>query len=170
MFVRLDDIKKWTKNFCHCENNCFLKCLFLSTLRSQWKDLIFLTKNLKKPCGPYKLFLTFFMLEITRKIRPKSFHHWKVWPFFKTLCFNNFSGAKKCCFIFQCKCHKSLWTLLKCSVSFVTFENTRENGRKTFVIVKTAIFRNVCFYRPLRSRRNDINNCTIFVKIHCGPF
>ena len=32
---------------------------------------------------------------------------------------------------------------------FVTLHDTRKIGPKTFVIVKTAIFRNICFYRYL---------------------
>ena len=113
--------------------------------------------------------LKFFMLEITRKISQSLFITESL-PFFQNVVFSTISQVpKKCCFIFQCNCHKSLWTRLKCSVSFVTFENTRENGRKNFfVIVKTAIFRKVCFYRTLRSRRDDIIICTIIVKTPCG--
>ena len=53
---------------------------------------------------------------------------------------------------------------------FVSLDGTRKNGTKFFVILRTANFCNVCFYRPLRSQRNDLIICTIFVKIHCGPW
>ena len=44
-----------------------------------------------------------------------------------------------------------------------------EKWAKKFVIVKTAFFWNVCFCRPLRSRRNDLVICTIYVKKPRGP-
>ena len=40
--------------------------------------------------------------------------------------------------------------------------------QKTFVIVKTAVSRNVCFYRPVGSQRKDLILCTLFVKKPCG--
>ena len=52
---------------------------------------------------------------------------------------------------------------------FVTLSDTKENGLKIFVIVKTAVFWNVCFYRPLRSHKNHLISCTKNVKKPCGP-
>ena len=65
-------------------------------------------------------------------------------------------------------CQSSLWTLIVFSRMFVTLDDTRENGTKSFVIVKTSVFWNVSSYRPVRSQRNGLVSCTITVKKPCG--
>ena len=55
-----------------------------------------------------------------------------------------------------------------CSLMFVTLDDTMKNGPKTFVIVTTAVSRNVCFYRPVRSHKIDYIFCTIDLKTLCG--
>ena len=84
--------------------------------------------------------LTFFMLEITRKFRPKTFLHWKGCPFFKTLCFQQFLTSQKNAVLFSsvnvtkaCGPFQSFPWLLSHSV-------IREKWAKSFVIVRTAFF------------------------------
>ena len=138
-------------------------------LRSQWKDLIIWTKKREKTLWTViTCSLTFFMLEITRKIGPKNFLHWKGCPFFKTLCFQQFLTSQKNAVFYSsvnvtkaCGPFQSVPWLLSHSVLRVKVGQIfchRENG----------FFWNVCFYRILRSRRNDLNICTIFVKMSCG--
>ena len=55
---------------------------------------------------------------------------------------------------------------------FLDFSHTRwyeEKKPKTFFIAKLALFWNVCFYRHLRSQRNDLIICTKSVKTPFGP-
>ena len=114
--------------------------------------------------------LKFIMFDRTRKIRPQSFHHWKVCLFFQNFLSSTASRIlKNCSYNFQSNCQKVLWTLINCSVMFVTLDDARKNGTETFVTVKTAIIWNVCFNRNLRSHRNDLMFCTIIVKKPCGP-
>ena len=50
----------------------------------------------------------------------------------------------------------SLCTLIACCLRFVTPDITGKKEPKVFVTVKTAILWNVCFYRPLWSRKKCI--------------
>ena len=109
------------------------------------------------------------MFDTTKRNRPKPFLYWKDCLFFKTL-FSTTSFFLKTCSKFHNICQNSLWTLKNCFPRFVTPNNARKNGPKTFVIVKTAIFLYVCFYRGLRSQRKDLVIYTMIVKIPCGPF
>ena len=51
----------------------------------------------------------------------------------------------------------------------MTLDGTRKKKPKTFFIVKLALFWNVCFYRHLRSQRNDLIICTKSVKTPFVP-
>ena len=114
--------------------------------------------------------LIFVMLNITRNTGQFVSFHWKDCLFFSKNCdFNNLLGPRKS----SCKKYSigrnSLWTLVGCSLSFVKLDNTRKMGPKCFVIVKTAFFWDVCFYRPLISQKNGLIICTIVVKLPCRP-
>ena len=90
--------------------------------------------------------LTFVMFDNTRKIGPKSFLHWMVTFFFKTLCFEQtLRFLKKCLYKFQNKSQNILWILIICSLMFFMLDNTRKYRPKTFVIANKAIFWNVFF-------------------------
>ena len=89
--------------------------------------------------------------------------------FSKLSFFNSVLDPQKSSYEFQSKCQKSSWTLITCSLMFVTLEGTRKNWKNFFVIVKTAFFWNVCFYWPLRCQRIDFIICTIIVKKSRGP-
>ena len=120
--------------------------------------------------GPQEKIFSFAQLNKTRKRRSKHFLHLKMLAFFWRLCvFNNLLGPRKCSYKFQSSCQNSSWTPIKSSLIFVTLEDTRKNGPKTFVFVETAKFWNVCFYRLLRSRANDLIICTKNVKKPFGP-
>ena len=107
--------------------------------------------------------LSFVTFDNTRKIRPKGFFFSGKGAFFsKFSVFKHLWGLEKRTYKFHSSCHKNLWILINCSLMFVTLGDTKENGPKTFVIVKTATFWKVCFYRPLRFQRNGLVICTIF--------
>ena len=94
----------------------------------------------------------------------------KIFFFSKLSSFNSLLDPKESSYKFQSKCQNTFRSLIICSLMFVTLDATRKNGTKFFIILKTANFWNGCFYRPLWSQRNDLIICTIFVKIHCGPW
>ena len=115
--------------------------------------------------------LTYAACAILReKVGQKFFITGKNAIFSKVSYFNSLLDPKKSSYKFQSKCQNSLWTLIFCSLMFVTFDSTRKNGTKTFVIVKTALFWNVCFYWPLRCQRIDFIICTKIFKKPCWPF
>ena len=104
-----------------------------------------------------------------KKKTPKYFIHWKVCVFFSKICdFNNHLGLKKCSGKLYSISRDNFWTLVSCSLRFITLDNKGEKWAKSFVTWKQLFFWNVCFYRPLRSQRNDDIFCTITVKIPCG--
>ena len=81
------------------------------------------------------------MLDKMEERGAKPFHHWKVCLFlFKNLFPTTSQILENCFYNFFSNCHKSLWTIIKCFLGFVTLSNTRKNGPKIFVIVKTASF------------------------------
>ena len=115
--------------------------------------------------------LIFGLLNITRKTGQLVSFHWKDCLFFSKNCdFNNLLGPRNCSYKKYSNGRNSLWTLVGCSLRLVTLDNTRKMGPKCFVIVKTAFFWDVCFYRPLISQKSGLIICTIDVKIPCRPF
>ena len=116
-----------------------------------------------------KCFMSFFLLDNTGKTGETFFFHWKGCLFFsEVLVFNNLVGPKKCCYNLYSKGRNSRWTLGKCSMRFVTFDNTRKNGPKCFAILKNAFLSDVCFFRPLMSQRNGLIICILYVKLPSG--
>ena len=103
-----------------------------------------------------------------KKKTPKYFNHWKVCLFFKNLWFQQPPRSlKKCSGKLHSISRNSLWTLVSCSLRFIILHKTGKKG-KIFCHLKTAIFWNACFYRPLRSQRKDDIFCTIHVKRNRG--
>ena len=94
----------------------------------------------------------------------------KVALFFTTLCFQQPLVPKKRFSIFHSICQNSLWTLKSCPLRSFKSDVRRKNGPKTFVILKTAFFKNVCFYWHHRSQRNDLILFRILVRIPSEPY
>ena len=91
-------------------------------------------------------------------------------PFFQKLVFSTTSYVPETCsYKFHSNCQNSLWTLMIYSLRFITLDHTRKIGPKTSVIVKTAFFWNVCFYRPLRSYGIDLITPKLNARNSCGP-
>ena len=127
------------------------------------------TVNVEKLCGPSWSVSWVFLCSIIREKWSNNFFHWKgCLSFSEVRVFNNLVGPKRRCYSFYSKGQNSRWTLGKCSLRFVTFDNTRENGPESFAIVKNAFFSDVCFYRPFMSQRNDLIICILYVKKPCG--
>ena len=147
-----------------------LKCLFLSTLRSQETIQSFAQKLSNYLVDSYNLFLNIWQVrQKEKKTGQKLFFTGKFAFFFETWSSTTNYVRNKCSYNFQSKCQKSLWTLMKCSIMFVKLGDTRKNGTNTFVIMKLAIFWDVCFCRRLRCQRDDLIICTRFVIIPCEP-
>ena len=91
-----------------------------------------------------------------------TFYVLQKWPYIFTIIASKPLGAYKEVFW-------GLLTLVNCSPRFVTLDATRKIGPNTFVTVKTAIFWNIFFYRPLRSQRIELIISTIKVKKPSGP-
>ena len=106
---------------------------------------------------PFIVFFVIFHVRWKEKKQAKVFSSLERLPCFWQLCvFNNLLDPKKRRFIFQSKCQNSLWTLIKCSLMFVTLDDTRKKGQKLFHRENCSFFKNVCFYRHLRSQGNDL--------------
>ena len=119
---------------------------------------------------PYRLFSEGRKTRYYEKLLAYLFFSLEDQPFFfKNFCFQQPKVLQKWPPDFQINWSNAVWNLINCPLRFVTLDNTRQNGPKTFVIVKTAIFWNVCFYRPLRTQRNDLISCTKTVKKPCEP-
>ena len=85
--------------------------------------------------------LSFFMFDETRKRRPKVFSPVERLICFSQLCvLNNLLGPRKRSFIFQSNCQNSLRTVIKCSLMFVTLDDTRKKGQKLFSSLKQFFF------------------------------
>ena len=103
-----------------------------------------------------------------RKKRPKSFFLRKgCLPFQKFSISTTSQVLNSSSKNFHSNFQNTPWTLKKFSLRFVTLDNTRTIGPQTFVLVKAALFWNVCFYRPLLSYWNKLITCEIFVKRPC---
>ena len=104
--------------------------------------------------------MTFFMFDKTRK-KAKIYYSLDRLPFHSTLCvFNNHLGRKKSSYKIHSHCQNIFWTLIFPFLMFVGTDDPKKSGSKTFVIKKTAVSWNVCFYRSLRSQRN------VFFQLH----
>ena len=88
-------------------------------------------------------------LDKTRKKTP-NFFSMKSLPFFSEVrVFNNLVGPKRCCYNFYSKGQNSQWTLRKCSLSFVTFDNTKKNGPKILPFWKMLFSPTFVSFEPL---------------------
>ena len=96
------------------------------------------------------------MFDNTRRNRQKSFHHWKDCLFFETFCFQQPPRSQKSSYNYHTDCQIFLWTLINCSLLFVTLDDMRKNRLNFFVTVKTASISNDFFYRHPRSQRSDL--------------
>ena len=120
--------------------------------------------------NPFDLLFVICHVQYYERKRPIFFALERL-PFFSKICVsNNILSPKKCFYIFPSECEISLWTLWNCLQRFVILDNTRENWLRTFVIVKTAVFWKISFYRPFRSYRKKFITCRIIVKSYCEPF
>ena len=134
--------EEWAKKFAIVKTAFFWNVCFCRPLRSRRNDLINCTTNVKKPREPKKIIPWHLSCWIKRKKGGQNlFITGKSAFFCSKFLFSTISQILEKCFykIFS-NCHNSLWTLIKCSLSFVTLGNTRKNGPKTFNIVKTAFF------------------------------
>ena len=78
------------------------------------------------------------MFDNTWKCRPKSFLHWKDCLFLKNCVFNNLLGPEKCSYEIHSKCQNTLWTFIKCFLSFFMLDNTGKIGQTIFFTGKVA--------------------------------
>ena len=129
LFVTLDDTRK-------------------NGLLSSWKQLIFKMFVSIDLLGPKEFFyhlhntcrntlwtlisccVTYVMWDNTRKSGPNFFITGKNAFFFKTFYFQQPIRSWKTSYKFQSNCQNSLWTLIICSLMFVTSDGTRKNGPK----------------------------------------
>ena len=154
MFVTLDDTRKNEPILCHRENATFWNVCFNRPLRFKRNGLVIcpiFCQNILWTVINFSL--AFAILDNTRKTRPKFFFSVEVLPFFSKLSvFNNLLWSQKSLYNFHGNCQKnSLWIHKSCFPMFVARDDTRKKGPKSFVIVKTATFCNVCSNRPVRS-------------------
>ena len=90
----------------------------------------------------YRLFPDFSQVRRNVKREAKLFLQESLHFFQKSVLFStNSQFLKKCRYNFRSKFQISLLTHTNCLLRFVTLDNTRKNGPKTFVIVKTAFFK-----------------------------
>ena len=133
MFVTHDDtMENEPKTFVIVKTAIFLKWLFLPTSYVPKKGSYHLHNKCQKTSRTLiKFSLSFVMLDKTEERRAKPFHHWKVCLFlFKNLFPTTYQILENCFYKFFSNCHKSLWTIIKCFLSFVTLSNTRKKGQK----------------------------------------
>ena len=160
----------WAKNFFHRENSFFWNVCSYRPLRSLRKNLSICTLIVNINCVPIQYVPWHFSWSIKREnLTQNFFFAGNAAFFFKILFSNNLLGPNKSFYRVHSVCHISMWTLKICPLRFFTSNNRRKSWPKTFVIVKTAVFWNVCSYRLLRSQRNYLIFCTIFVNIACVP-
>ena len=70
----------------------------------------------------------------------------------------------------HCIWQKTLWTLINCTLWFVTLDNARKNTPKAFIYWKICVFfKNFCFQHPLRCYKSDLLTSTAIVRIPCRP-
>ena len=173
IFVTLDDTKKnGPKTLVTVKTAKLWNLCSYRPLTSRRNDHIICTITFKKPCGRLKFLLWLFFCSMKREEKgQKLFFNGRIAFFFsKFWVFNNHLDTKKTFTSSRVVVKKSLWTPISCSLIFATSDNTKKNGPKTYVIVKTALFWKVCFYRPIRSPRHVLVICTIVFKTPCGPF
>ena len=90
---------------------------------------------------PYKMFPDSSHVRYYEKKWAEIFFSLKSLHFFSKIGdFNNLLGPKKCSNKFQGNCRISLWTLINCSLRFVTLDNSKKDGPKASFIVETAVF------------------------------
>ena len=171
MLVTLDDTrKKGQKLFSSWK--VFFSEMFVSIdlLGPRERISSFAQKLSKNPLDPYNLLHDLFLFNRTIKKQARNFSSLVSLLFFQNfVCSTSSKVLKENYYRFQSFRQNRLWTLEKCSLTFLTLDDTREKGPKTFVIVKTAVFWIVCFYRLLRSQTNYLIICIINVKIPARP-
>ena len=86
-------------------------------------------------------FRTFVMFYYTRRNRRKSFLLWKDCLFLQKFMFSATSCVmNKWSYNFNINCQVTFYNLIKCSLTFVMFYNTRRNRRKSFLHWKCCLF------------------------------
>ena len=142
-FVMFDNTGKLGQKFCHLKTSVFWNVCFYRPVRSKRNDEIFCTIIVEILVDSYKmLFPEIFMFDNRRKNRPQCFFHWKDGLFFSKICvFINLLGHKKIwSYYFHSNCHKTLWTLINCSLRFLILDKRRKNGQTIFFCGKVSPF------------------------------
>ena len=122
--------RNWRNHFLHWKGCLFLQKFMFSATSWVLKKWSF-NFNIKCQVTLWTLigcFRKFVMYYNTRRIRRKSFLHWKDCLFLQKLMFSATSWVvKKWSYNFNVNCQVTLWTLISCSLKFVMFYNTRRN-------------------------------------------
>ena len=131
------------KNICHREKRyIYWNVCFYRPLRSQETIRSFAPKLSNYLVDPYNLFPDIWQVRQKEEKQAKSFSSLEWLPFFQNLLFSKASQIlKNCSYNFQSNCQNIFWTIKNCSLMFVTLDDTRNNGPKTFVTVKTDILK-----------------------------
>ena len=115
---------------------------FYRPLRSQETIRSFAPRLWNYLVDPYNLFPDIWQVRQKEEKQAKSFSSLEWLPLFQNLLFSIASQIlKNCSYNFQSNCQNIFWTIKNCSLMFVTLDDTRNNGPKTFVTVKTDILK-----------------------------
>ena len=150
----LEPNKMLSQVFCHARyierklSHCFhLKIAFFSKfvyqpLMSYRKYFIMCTINVSIPCGHLQgCSLSFVLLNQKRKPRPIHFIYLDTSLFYQKFVFSTMSVvSQKWSHNFHGVSQNTIWTLTNHSLRFVTLDNRREKGPKTFVTLEDKLF------------------------------
>ena len=142
MFATLDDTRKiGPKTFVVVKTAVFWIVCFYRLLRSQTKYLIICIILVKIPAGPLYFVALPFHVRLNDKEKAGNFSSSERLPFFEYFVFLTTIWVKKASSDkIQTESQKNLWTLINCSLMFLTLDITRKSRSKTFVTVKKFFF------------------------------
>ena len=135
MFVTLDETRKNTpKTYVIANKDNFWNVFFSVDLLGPKEIFLSFAQSIPKHLlDLYVVFLVIFHVRWNEKKVAKSLLFTGYIALFSTtLCFQHPLVFKKRSFKIQSFCLNSLWTLIKCSLMFVTLDGTRKRGRKLF--------------------------------------
>ena len=141
-FVTLDRSRKYRPKPFLQWNECsfFQNICFQQPLRCYRNDLVISPVIVRKLLD-YSLPLSFVTLDNARKNRPKSFLHWSgCLFFFQKFMFSTTCFPQNWSYYFHSNCHITLWTFIKFSLTFFTFDNTRKARPNYFFHWKVCLF------------------------------
>ena len=121
----------------------------------------------KTLCSLKKCCLMSATLDNTRQKRSTSFFPMEK-AFFRTKFVSTSWVLKKKTYSLNNICHKTLWTVISCSLRFFTLDNTKKNGPKILSPRKQIIiemFVSIDLSGPIK----HLINCLIIVKISRAP-